>query len=82
MKQKAGLSAQHSQNEVAELKGVINGYEASQQRWLSERSVLHKQLEKMSDEIKISERKVEAIEADNRRVIQVYLIRSFVTNCY
>jgi hypothetical protein len=71
MKQKAGLSVQQSQNEVAELKGIINGYEASQQRWLSERSVLHKQLEKISDEMGSSERKIEAVEADNRRLIQV-----------
>lgn len=71
MKQKAEQTIQSLQQDLAEWKGRISSYESSENKWLSEKSSYHRQIDLLGDQIHKSERKVEAVEADNRRLTQV-----------
>ena len=59
----------HSQ--VSELKGVVNSHSEAEARFAMERSALTKQVETLNDEIVRLQRRLESVEADNRRMMQV-----------
>lgn len=59
----------HSQ--VSELKGVVNSHSEAESRFAMERAALTKQVEALNDEIVRLQRRLESVEADNRRMMQV-----------
>lgn len=73
VKQRAGINAQHLHSQVAELQGVVNSHSDAEQRFAVERLALKKQVETLNEEIVRSQQRLEAVEADNRRMMQVCL---------
>jgi chromosome segregation ATPase len=71
VKQRAGINAQHLQSQLAELQGVVSSHSESGQRFAMERTALTKQIETLNEEIVRAQRRSEAVEADNRRMMQV-----------
>jgi chromosome segregation ATPase len=71
VKQRAGINAQHLQSQLAELQGVVSSHTESEQRFAMERTALTKQIETLNEEIVRAQRRSEAVEADNRRMMQV-----------
>jgi len=70
VKQRASVSVQQLQGQVAELRGVANSHASVESRWAAEKGALSRQLESMNDELVRSQRRIEALEADNRRMMQ------------
>ena len=76
-KERVGVSALHLQDQLAEMQGAqaAKGGEAS--RLQGERQTLLRQLEKVNEEAARGARRMEAMEADNRRLMQeVHGLRS------
>jgi len=71
VKQRAGVNVQQLHSQIAELKGSVNSHSDNEQRFAMERTALTKQVETLNDEIVRSQKRLEAVEADNRRMMQV-----------
>lgn len=69
-KQKAGVNIQQLQEQVTDLKGVTDSHALTEKRWVAERSTMVKQIETANDELVRSRNRVDAVEADNRRLMQ------------
>ena len=70
VKQRTGINVQQLHSQVAELKGVVSSHSEAEQRFAMERAALTKQIETLNEEIVRSQRRLEAVEADNRRMMQ------------
>jgi len=70
LKERAGLSSQQLQSQVAELKGHLGAVSGSEARWASERISLGKQVESLNDQLIQSQRRIDSVDADNRRMMQ------------
>ncbi len=70
VKQRAGASVQQLHGQVAELRGVVNANASTESRWNAERVALNRQLETLNEELVRTQQKVDAVEADNRRLMQ------------
>ena len=71
MRQKANTSAQHLNERVAELTGVVNAHSMAESRWTVDKASMENQIEEMNDELVKAQKHIEAVVADNRRLIQV-----------
>lgn len=69
-KQKAGVNIQQLQEQVTNLKGATDAHGLTERRWGSERSTMVKQIETANDELVRSRNRTDAVEADNRRLMQ------------
>ena len=69
-KQKAGVNIQQLQEQVSDLKGVTDAHSLTERRWAAERSTFVKQIETANDELVRSRNRTDAVEADNRRLMQ------------
>ena len=59
------------QDRVAELQGVVAAQTAAEARWRAERAALLSQLDTLNDQLVRAQHKIEAMEADGRRMAQV-----------
>ena len=69
-KQQSGISLQQMQEQVSDLKGIVESSQAQEKRLVTERSTFMRQLEGANDELVRSRNRTEAVEADNRRLMQ------------
>lgn len=74
MKQREGMAAHHLQEKVADLQGVVAAQTAAETRWRGERAALLSQLDTLNDQLVRSQHKIEAVEAENRKMAQVLAI--------
>lgn len=56
--------------QVAELKGSVSSYAQLETRFAAEKASLSKQVEALNDELIRAQRRSDAVEADNRRLMQ------------
>ena len=68
-KQADGMVAHQLQDKVAELQGILAAQSAAETRWRSERNALVSQLDTLNDQLIRTQHKVEALEADNRKMV-------------
>lgn len=71
MKQRDGTVVHQLQEKVADLQGVVAAQGAAETRWRGERAALLSQLDTLNDQLVRSQHKIEAIEAENRKMAQV-----------
>ena len=64
------MNIQQLQEQVTDLKGVADSHALTEKRWAAERSTMVKQIETANDELKRGRNRVDAVEADNRRLMQ------------
>jgi chromosome segregation ATPase len=69
-KQRAGVNMQQLQEQVGDLTGVVNAHATMEKRWAAERGTMVKQLEGANDELVRGRNRIDAVEADNRRLMQ------------
>ena len=70
LKQRSGMSMQNLHEQLAELRGIVDSHNTAEKRWMTERSSMVQQLETINDEMVRSRGNLEAVEADNRRLMQ------------
>ena len=70
LKQRTGVNVQQMHGAIAELKGMVAAHSVTEKRWAAERASQLKQLETVNDELVRTRNRVEAVEADNRRLMQ------------
>ncbi len=70
-KHKVELSSQQLHSELAEARGALEAYQTSEQKWGSEKTSYRQQIERLGEHITKQETTINAIEADNRRLVQV-----------
>jgi len=70
IKQRTGVNVQQMQGAIAELKGMVQAHGITEKRWAVERASQLKQLETFNDELVRARNGIEAVEADNRRLMQ------------
>ena len=70
VKQRAGQNVEQLHDQVAELRGRVNATSTAEMRWAAERAALNRQVEALNEELVRTQQKVEAVEADNRRLMQ------------
>jgi cell division protein FtsB len=64
---------QQLQQRIAELQGTVAAQSAAEARWRAERQALLSQMDTLNDQLVRAQHKKEAIESDNRRMMQVGL---------
>ena len=69
-KQQSGINLQQMNEQVSDLKGIVESSQAQEKRLTAERSTFMRQLESANDELVRSRNRTEAVEADNRRLMQ------------
>jgi predicted nuclease with TOPRIM domain len=69
-KQKAGASVTMLHSQVAELKGIVNAQTYSESKWANERAALQQQQEQLNVALVSGQQRLDAVEADNRRLMQ------------
>ena len=70
VKQRAGVNIQQMHGQMSELQAVVSAHSVTEKRWSSEKSAMVRQLETVNDQLIRTKNKVDAVEADNRRLMQ------------
>ena len=77
-RQEAGLQINELQGRVSELKGELSAQYSVDNRHSSEKSSLNKHVDSLSEGLVKYQRKLDAVEADNRRLMQVWILYIYV----
>ena len=70
-RQESSIKLNELYGQIAELKGQVIAQGNSESKTLLEKTSLHKQIESLNDTVGKYAKKIEAVEADNRRLMQV-----------
>ena len=70
VKQKVGAAVQQLEGQNAELRGQLTSTALLEARWAAEKSALTRQAELMNEQLVRYQQKFDAVEADNRRMMQ------------
>ena len=70
LKERAGLNSQQLQSQVAELKGQLGAVSGTEARWAAERISLGRRVESLNDQLIAGQRRIDALNADNQRLMQ------------
>ena len=68
--ERSGMNSQHLQSQVSELKGQVVAMSGTETRWAKERISLGRQIETLNDQLIQAQRRIDAVDADNRRLMQ------------
>ena len=70
IKEREGQSTQQLQDKLANLQGTMAAQSAAETRWRGERAALLSQLDALNDHLVRTQHKLEAAEAENRKMMQ------------
>ena len=70
-KQKGSITTKQQSDEISELRGMVDYHNHAESRRMSEKLSFSKQLETLNDQLVNAKQKLEGVEADNRRSLQV-----------
>ena len=70
-KHREGASTQQLRDELAGLRGQLRAQTNSEARWRAERTSLLAQIETLNEQLVRSQHRIDAMEADNRRMMHV-----------
>jgi len=70
VKQRVGAAVQQLEGQNAELRGQLSSTQLQEARWAAEKSALTRQAELMNEQLVRYQQKIDAVESDNRRMMQ------------